>query len=109
MRKYLRLALVQARISAASGMAYRSDFLIEGVMTVAWAALTLLPLAEAAALGFAAPLLTTALAGPLLGERVGPWRWAAIVLGFGGVLIVVPPKLTGQGDTRLSVRWRRDY
>ncbi len=44
MKRYLRLALVQARISAASGMAYRSDFLLEGVMTVAWTALTLLPL-----------------------------------------------------------------
>jgi ABC-2 type transport system permease protein len=44
MRRYLRLAIVQARISAAAGMTYRSDFLIEGVMTVAWAALTLLPL-----------------------------------------------------------------
>ena len=44
MRRYLRLAAVQARISAAAGMAYRSDFLIEGVMTVAWAGLTLLPL-----------------------------------------------------------------
>lgn len=44
MKRYLQLAGVQARISAAAGMAYRSDFLIEGVMTVAWAALTLLPL-----------------------------------------------------------------
>jgi ABC-2 type transport system permease protein len=44
MSRYLRLAVVQARISAAAGMTYRSDFLIEGVMTVAWAALTLLPL-----------------------------------------------------------------
>ena len=44
MRRYVRLAVVQARISAAAGMAYRSDFLIEGVMTIAWAALTLLPL-----------------------------------------------------------------
>jgi ABC-2 type transport system permease protein len=44
MKRYLRLAIVQARISAAAGMTYRSDFLIEGVMTIAWAALTLLPL-----------------------------------------------------------------
>jgi ABC-2 type transport system permease protein len=44
MRRYVRLFGVQARISAAAGMAYRSDFLIEGVMTIAWAALTLLPL-----------------------------------------------------------------
>ncbi|MBA3391254.1 MAG: ABC-2 family transporter protein [Deltaproteobacteria bacterium] len=45
MRRYLRLVTVQFRISAAAGMAYRSDFLLEGVMTIAWAALTLLPLA----------------------------------------------------------------
>jgi ABC-2 type transport system permease protein len=44
MRRYLRLFVVQLRISAAAGMAYRSDFLLEGVMTIAWAALTLLPL-----------------------------------------------------------------
>jgi ABC-2 type transport system permease protein len=44
LRRYLKLAGVQARISAAAGMTYRSDFLIEGVMTIAWAGLTLLPL-----------------------------------------------------------------
>ncbi len=43
MMRYARLAIVQLRISAAAGMAYRSDFLLEGVMTLAWAALTLLP------------------------------------------------------------------
>lgn len=44
MKRYLKLVGVQARISAAAGMAYRSDFFIEGIMTVAWAGLTLLPL-----------------------------------------------------------------
>jgi len=44
MRKYLRLLLVQLRISAAAGMAYRADFLLEGAMAIAWMALTLLPL-----------------------------------------------------------------
>jgi ABC-2 type transport system permease protein len=44
MTRYLRLALVQLRISAASAMAYRADFLIEGAMAIAWMALTLLPL-----------------------------------------------------------------
>jgi len=44
MWRYLRLALVQLRISAAAGMAYRADFLLEGVMTLAWSGLTLLPL-----------------------------------------------------------------
>jgi ABC-2 type transport system permease protein len=44
MIRYLRLVGVQLRISAASGMAYRADFLLEGVMTIAWTALSLLPL-----------------------------------------------------------------
>ena len=44
LRRYLRLASVQARISIAAGMAYRADFLLAGVMTAAWTALTLLPL-----------------------------------------------------------------
>lgn len=44
MIRYLRLAAVQLRISASAGMAYRADFLLEGVMTVLWMGLTLLPL-----------------------------------------------------------------
>ncbi len=43
MTRYLRLLLVQARISMAAGMAYRADFLLEGVMAIAWMGLTLLP------------------------------------------------------------------
>lgn len=44
MMRYLRLLGVQLRISAASGMAYRSDFLLEGLGTIAWMFMTLLPL-----------------------------------------------------------------
>jgi ABC-2 type transport system permease protein len=44
MTRYLRLVAVQLRVSAAQAMAYRANFLIEGVMTAAWMALTLLPL-----------------------------------------------------------------
>lgn len=44
MRRYLRLFLVQLRTSVAAGMAYRADFLLEGLMAIAWMALTLLPL-----------------------------------------------------------------
>jgi len=43
-KRYLRLFAVQLRISAASAMAYRANFLIEGVMTAASMGLTLLPL-----------------------------------------------------------------
>ncbi|MBA3539968.1 MAG: ABC-2 family transporter protein [Deltaproteobacteria bacterium] len=44
MIRYLRLALVQLRISASSAMAYRADFFIEGAMSIVWMVLTLLPL-----------------------------------------------------------------
>lgn len=44
MRRYLQLLLVQMRVSAAAGMAYRADFLLEGLMSLASIGLTLLPL-----------------------------------------------------------------
>lgn len=56
--------------------------------------LSQLPLAEAAALGFVSPMFTTALSIPFLGEKVGVRRWAAIVIGFVGVLIVIRPGTT---------------
>ena len=54
-------------------------------------ALQSLPLADAIAVAFTAPLFVTALAGPLLGERVGPRRWGAVIFGFLGALIMVQP------------------
>ena len=50
-----------------------------------------LPLAEATALIFVAPLFITALSALLLREHVGPRRWAAVSVGFLGVLIVIRP------------------
>nr|WP_314480307.1 DMT family transporter [uncultured Pseudomonas sp.] len=50
-----------------------------------------LPLAEATAVNFLAPVLVTALSVPLLKERVTVVQWMAVVLGFVGVLIVVHP------------------
>jgi drug/metabolite transporter (DMT)-like permease len=54
-------------------------------------ALKHLPLAEVEALGFTAPLFVTALAVPLLGEKVGIRRWTAVIVGFIGVLVIVRP------------------
>lgn len=54
-------------------------------------AFALMPLAEVVAIAFSAPLFITALSMPLLGERVGPRRWAAVVVGFVGVLIILRP------------------
>jgi drug/metabolite transporter (DMT)-like permease len=53
--------------------------------------LTLLPLAEAAAISFVGPVLVTALSGPLLGERISARQWVAVTLGFVGVLIIIRP------------------
>lgn len=54
-----------------------------------------LPLGNATAINMASPLVITLAAALLLGERVGPWRWAAVALGFAGVLLVVQPGLEG--------------
>ena len=54
-------------------------------------ALQYLQLAETVAIFFVAPLVVTALAGPMLGEWVGWRRWAAIVGGFLGVLVMARP------------------
>ncbi|MFC3125680.1 DMT family transporter [Pseudoroseomonas globiformis] len=58
---------------------------------------TQLPLATVTALGFTMPLFLTALSIPLLGEKVGPRRLAAVVAGFCGVLVLLRPGF-GDGD-----------
>jgi len=44
MTRYLRLLAIQLRISIASAIAYRANFLLEGAMSLLWTAITLLPL-----------------------------------------------------------------
>lgn len=53
--------------------------------------LTQLSLATAAAISFSTPLIVAALSGPFLGEKVGLHRWAAILTGFLGTLIIIRP------------------
>jgi drug/metabolite transporter (DMT)-like permease len=61
-----------------------------------------LPLAEQTALTFTTPLFVTLLAIPFLGERVGPWRLGAVVVGFLGILVIA----LGKGAFAGSVdRW----
>ncbi|MCY4180113.1 MAG: DMT family transporter [Litoreibacter sp.] len=56
-------------------------------------AFTLLGLIESLAIFASYPLIVAALSGPVLGEQVGPRRWAAISVGFVGVLIMLQPGL----------------
>ena len=58
-----------------------------------------LPLSTTYSVFFIAPLLITALSGPILGERVGPWRWIAIGVGLLGVLVLLRPSGEGMLST----------
>lgn len=60
-------------------------------MLLLYYAFAAMPLADVLAIAYAAPLFLTALSVPLLAERVGPRRWAAVVVGFLGVLVIVRP------------------
>ena len=53
--------------------------------------LTHLELATASTIAFAEPLFVTALSVPVLGDRVGIWRWLAVFIGFAGIVLVVRP------------------
>lgn len=56
--------------------------------TAYYLAIAAIPLAEAGALFYTAPLFIVALAGPVLGERVGFNHWTAVVIGFIGAMIM---------------------
>lgn len=63
-------------------------------MASAFYAFTVLPLAEVYALLFATPLVITALSAVLLREPVRAQRWAAVLVGLVGVLVVLRPGVT---------------
>ncbi|MFN6952993.1 MAG: DMT family transporter [Albidovulum sp.] len=78
--------------------------LLRTVLTVvtgvsAFYAFATLPLAQVYVILFASPLLITILAIPLLGERVRVRRWAAVIVGLIGVIIVIRP---GQAEFSLG-------
>lgn len=54
-------------------------------------ALQLMPVAEATAIVYLAPVLVILLSGPLLNEKVGSGAWIAAALGFAGVLLIARP------------------
>jgi drug/metabolite transporter (DMT)-like permease len=70
----------------------RAAFLL-GSTLFNFLALQTLQLAETVSIFFFAPMVITALAGPLLGEWAGWRRWAAVGAGFVGVLLITRPGL----------------
>jgi len=101
LRNLIAVPIIAALIFGLLGpQALRSNHIhlhaLRGLLMVigAWlyfTGLIYLPLAEATALVFSAPIFITALSVPLLGERVGWKRWSAVLLGFVGVLVIVQP------------------
>jgi drug/metabolite transporter (DMT)-like permease len=82
---------IQAGRGAAVALATLCFFL--GVMAM--------PLADATAIQFTSPILTALLAPLVLGERTRPATWAATLLAFAGVLVVLRPNLAEIGAASL--------
>ena len=78
------------RVSNVSGQLVRAILFALSTTLIATSVMVL-PLATALAIVFASPLLVAALSATALGEPVGPRRWAAIIAGFIGVLIIIRP------------------
>ncbi|MBM3542746.1 MAG: DMT family transporter [Alphaproteobacteria bacterium] len=86
----LRSGLSRVRTQRFGLHALRAMGTIASILTY-FLALSLMPIATAAALSFTAPLFATMGAGLVLGEKVGPRRWAAVIVGLTGTWIVIRP------------------
>lgn len=77
------------------GLQVLRSLMMVGATLSFFTAVNYLPVAEASAIGMIAPLMVTALAIPLLGEKVGRRRWAAVIVGLIGALIIIRPGFGG--------------
>ncbi|WP_209505678.1 MULTISPECIES: DMT family transporter [unclassified Ruegeria] len=68
----------------------RTSFGWAGV-TLMFASVAFIPMADATAISFLNPVFGMVLAIPLLGERVGPWRWLAAAVALVGAVILLRP------------------
>ena len=75
------------------GLLFGRALLMIGAMTSWIVAVEGLDLATATSISFSSPLFATAGAALFLKEQVGPRRWAAVVVGFAGMLIILRPGL----------------
>ena len=80
--------------TARPGVQVMRGLLLAAASLLYFTSLTVLPLAEAAAIGFVMPLFLALLAVPMLGERMDGARFAAVLAGLAGALIIVRPGAT---------------
>lgn len=100
----LALLAFRREIGAAVRTAHPLGHIIRGsigvcAMTLNFSALALIPLADATAIGFTAPLVTVVLAVVFLREKVRLYRWAAVLIGLGGVVVMLWPHFEGGFET----------
>jgi drug/metabolite transporter (DMT)-like permease len=84
-------AFSELRETGRPGLHLLRALLLPANMACMVLALHLLPIATVTTVTLTFPLIVTALSVPLLGEAVGPRRWAAVAVGFLGVLVVIRP------------------
>lgn len=77
--------------TARPGIQLARGLLLAAATFLYFSSLRVLPLADAAAIGFVLPLFIAVLAVPMLGERLDPSRGVAIVAGLAGALLIVRP------------------
>ncbi|WP_298680279.1 DMT family transporter [uncultured Lentibacter sp.] len=82
-------------------LGFLRGFLVSCAQLMFYASLAFMPFATASTLSYASAIFASALAWPLLGERVGPLRWAAVSVGFLGVVFVVGPSSEAFGPAAL--------
>lgn len=84
------VSLSELRIAPFGAVTVRA-LLLMGSTILNFVALQYLSLTLTSTILFSAPILICLLSGPMLGERVGIWRFSAIVVGFLGILVAIRP------------------
>jgi len=100
-RQFITLPIALAWVMATTGIGALATkrpgtHLIRGIygsigMVLNFGAVILLPLAEATTMSFTAPIFAVILSTVLLKEKVGIWRWSAVLLGFVGIVVIAQP------------------
>ncbi len=92
------------RPSRPSLLAWRGMFHVAGSL-IWFGVIPFVTLAEASAIGFTGPIFMMLGASLFLGERMYAARWAAVLIAFAGVLVVLWPGLIAADMTSLSTLW----
>lgn len=87
----LRRSLPRVMVTRSTRLQLGRSLLLLCSTVLFFSAISVIPLAEASAIMFVAPLLVVALSVPMLGEHVGPRRWSGVAVGFVGALIIIRP------------------